>query len=165
MTHGRHVDSYDPTGTDSAVPTVDSGWPAAYDPSGDAPHLSESAAPRRHGLGLFALVLAGLVIVGTIVASILIGTAGGQFATDSTADGFDYNLAGSGPGVAAVATATVWQYVLGTAFGVWAIVQGIVAIAKNRGRLFGVLAILVAASGPLVSIIVTVIAASQHLPN
>src|SRR5476651_559661 len=122
MTHGRHVDSYDPTGTDSAVPTVDSGWPAAYDPSGDAPHLGETAGPRRHGVGLFALILAGAVIVGTVIASAVIGSAGGQFATDVTHNSFAYDFGGSSPGDRAVATATVWQFAIGTFLGVWAIV-------------------------------------------
>jgi hypothetical protein len=165
MPHGRHRDSYDPTGTDSVVPTVDSGWPEEYDPSDDSPHLGESPMRRRHGLGLVALVVAVVVIVGTVIVSVVLGSVGGQFATDQTPNGFTYNLSGDSAVAHTLAIATGWQYILGTALGIWAIVQGIVAIAKNRGRLFGVLAIVIAVPGPLISAVVTVLAASQNLPR
>ena len=162
MTDG---DRYDPTGTDSALPTVDSGWPTAYDPTDESPHLNDTAVLRSHGLGLVALVVAIFVILGTVVASVVIGSMGGQFATDQTADGFTYDLSGDSPVAHALEIATGWQYILGTGLGVWAIAQGIVAIAKNRGRLFGLLAIVIAVPGPLVSVVVTLLAASQNLPR
>ena len=162
MTDG---DGYDPTGTDSALPTVDSGWPSAYDPSDDSPHLTETTAPGRHGLGLVALAVAVFVIVATVVASVVIGGLGGQFATDRNADSFTYNLDADSALAHSLSIATGWQYIIGTALGVWAIVQGIVAIAKKRGRLFGVLAIVIAAPGPLISVVVTLAAASQNLPR
>ena len=165
MPDGRDRESDDPTGTDSAVPTVDSGWPEEYDPSDDSPHLSETRVPRRHGLGLVALVVAIVVIVGTVIVSVVLGSLGGQFATDRTADSFTYNLSGEGAVAHMLDVATGWQYILGTGLGVWAIVQGIVAIAKDRGRLFGALAIVIAAPGPLVSVAVTLLAASQNLPR
>ncbi|MDQ1552822.1 MAG: hypothetical protein QOD50_2244 [Actinomycetota bacterium] len=156
---------YDPTGTDSALPTVDSGWPSAYDPSDDSPRLTETTALGRHGLGLVALVVAVFVIVATVVASVVIGGLGGQFATDRTADSFTYNLDVDSALAHSLSIATGWQYIIGTALGVWAIVQGIVAIAKKRGRLFGALAIVIAAAGPLISVVVTLGAASQNLPR
>jgi hypothetical protein len=162
MTDG---DRYDPTGTDAALPTVDSGWPEEYNPSDDSPHLTETLGARGHGLGLFALVLAVLVISGTVIVSIVLGITGGQYATNLLPDGYTYDLGGDSSGIQALAAETAWQYVIGTALGVWAIVQGIVAIAKNRGRLFGVLAILVAVPGPVVTLLVTVITVGQHLPR
>jgi len=39
---------------------------------------------------------------------------------------------------------------LGTLFGVWALVQGIVAIARDRGRGAGIAAVVLAALGPFV---------------
>jgi hypothetical protein len=162
MTDG---DGYDPTGSDSALPTVDSGWPSAYDPSDESPHLNETAVRRRHGLGLFALVLAVLVIAATVIVSVLLGVEGGPYATNLLPDGYTYDLGGDSSGIQALAAETAWQYVIGTVLGVWAIVQGIVAIAKNRGRLFGVLAILVAVPGPVVTLLVTVITVGQHLPS
>ncbi|PZF60056.1 hypothetical protein DEI81_13570 [Curtobacterium sp. MCBD17_013] len=38
---------------------------------------------------------------------------------------------------------------VGTAFGIWALVQGIIAIAKDRGRVFGIIAVVVAVLGPI----------------
>ena len=165
MPHGRHGESYDPTGSDAALPTVDSGWPEEYDPSDDSPRLSETAPPGRHGLGLVALVVAVFVIVATIVASVVIGSLGGQFATDQTANSFTYDLSGDSAVAHSLEIATGWQYILGTGLGLWAIVQGIVAIAKKRGRVFGALAIVIAVPGPLVSVAVTLAAASQNLPR
>jgi hypothetical protein len=52
------------------------------------------------------------------------------------------------------------QALLGTIFGTWAVVQGIVAVAKNRGRSFGVVAIVVGASAPIVSVIVWTVVGS-----
>ncbi len=162
MTDPREVD---PVTADAAPSTIDDGWPAAYDATDSAPRPGETVPRRGHGLGLFALVLALAVIFGTVIASILIGSEGGQFATDRTDDSFTYNLSGDSPTVQALALATGWQYIIGTALGVWAIVQGIVAIAKNRGRLFGALAVIIAVPGPLVSVAVTLLAASQNLPR
>ena len=150
---------------DTTPATLDDGWPTAYDAADNAPRLSETIARRNHGLGLFALVLAVAVIVGTVIASIVIGSAGGQFATDRTANSFSYDLSGDSEVAQMLALATGWQYIIGTVLGVWAIVQAIVAIAKNRGRLFGLLAIVIAVPGPLVSVVVTLLAASQNLPS
>ena len=163
MTDGARIDPYDPTGNDPALPTDDSGWPAADEPSGDARVTSGIIAIRSPGLGRFALILA--VLVGTIVVSIILGTLGAAYTSDQTSTSFDYNLSGDSAGDRALAVATGWQYLIGTILGVWAIVQGIVAIAKNRGRLFGVIAIVIAAAGPILSLVVTLAAASEHLPR
>ena len=48
------------------------------------------------------------------------------------------------------------QMLLGSIVGIWALAQGIVAAAQNRGRRFGVVAIVLAAAAPLVSLIVWV---------
>lgn len=52
---------------------------------------------------------------------------------------------------------------LGTLFGVWALVQGIVAIAKNRGRGSGVAAVVLAAIGPFVFAIAVAVFLSAGL--
>jgi hypothetical protein len=46
------------------------------------------------------------------------------------------------------------QIALGTIFGIWALVQGIIATAQNRGRRFGIVAIVLAGAAPLVSLII-----------
>jgi hypothetical protein len=54
-------------------------------------------------------------------------------------------------------TAFGFQALIGSAFGIWALVQGIVATAQGRGRKLGVVAIVLAAAAPLVSLIVWVV--------
>ncbi|MFF1879712.1 hypothetical protein [Leifsonia sp. NPDC058230] len=49
------------------------------------------------------------------------------------------------------------QILLGSVFGIWALVQGIVATSTNRGRKFGVVAIIVAGAAPVLSVIVWVV--------
>jgi hypothetical protein len=58
------------------------------------------------------------------------------------------------------------QILLGTVFGTWALVQGIVATATNKGRRYGIIAIVLAVAAPIVSVIVWLaigLAAGHHV--
>ncbi len=92
----------------------------------------------RHAVTAFGLSLITSVLVG------LFGTTEFEVHTASSA-GFR-----SSPNQVVFG----FQAFLGTVFGTWAVVQGIVAAAKNRGRNFGVVAIVVGASAPIVGVIV-----------
>jgi hypothetical protein len=57
------------------------------------------------------------------------------------------------------------QFLLGTGIGLWALVQGIVAAATERGRAYGVTAIVVAAAAPVFSVIAAVAALTASMPQ
>lgn len=107
--------------------------------------------PAGPGLGRVALILA-------LVAAVLVPIAAGFLA---------YEIGHGAAGVANISRFTgdllplltpVRDYVLwleiagwaGTAFGIWALVQGIVAIVKQRGRGAGIAALVLAVLGPIV---------------
>jgi MFS family permease len=112
-------------------------------------------APRSPRLGRVALIMAASVIGLSLVASLLIGLFAttiyvhDSLTTSGThlAGGFSFNAQPS-QGVFGI------QFALGSIFGIWALVQGIVATVQNRGRRFGVIAIVLAGSAPLLSAIV-----------
>jgi hypothetical protein len=114
-----------------------------------APH--DPGSPR---LGRVALIMAACVIGLSLAASLLIGlfdtniyqyhdviTTGSQ-----VSGGFGFK-AQPNEGLFGI------QAALGSIFGIWALVQGIVATAQNRGRRFGVIAIVLAGAAPLLSTI------------
>ena len=93
------------------------------------------------------MVMAIAVFAVSLVMSILIGFFGTTMYTYGTATSAGFRAVPN-------QVAFGFQSLFGTVFGTWAVVQGIVAAAKNRGRSFGVVAIVVGASAPLVSLIV-----------
>jgi hypothetical protein len=54
---------------------------------------------------------------------------------------------------------------LGTVLGVWALTQGIVAVATARGRAFGVVALVAAFLAPGVSLVVYLTTALANAPH
>ncbi|GAA1993313.1 hypothetical protein GCM10009777_31100 [Microbacterium pumilum] len=107
------------------------------------------------GLGLVALLaaIAATVISGIaiVIAAFNIGLgAGREIALRPMDVRFDWSALTPVRDWVLVAEVSFW---IGTALGVWAIIQGIVAIAKNRGRGLGVAAIVVAALGLIVFVI------------
>lgn len=113
------------------------------------------APPQRRGtsaLGVVALVLA---LAAAIVAS-LVAAVAGYFVGAGTAQ--EFVVSPSGPDLDWRLLTPVRDWVLvgeiafwiGTALGVWALVQGIVAIAKAGGRGAGIAAVVIAGLGPIV---------------
>jgi hypothetical protein len=98
-----------------------------------------------------ALVLAVLAtvaatVLGSIAAfSIGVGT-GRQLVVDPADIDFDWSILTPVREWVLVGELSFWA---GTILGVWALVQGIVAIVKNRGRGWGIAAVVVAAIGPI----------------
>jgi len=107
------------------------------------------------GLGVVALVLAVVAAVGTtIIASIAgfsigLGT-GREIVLRPTDIDFDWSILTPVREWVLIGELAFWA---GTVLGIWAIVQGIVATAKNRGRGWGIAAIVVAGLGPIVFVI------------
>ena len=118
------------------------GYPSAY--TGAARPEPAPAGPG--GLGLVALLLSlvaaiGAPIVGSIAAfQVALGTAS-QFGS-MPSDAFD-DLSFLSPVRDWVLLGEI-SFWAGTVLGIWAIVQGIVAIVKRRGRGTGIAAIVVA---------------------
>ncbi len=108
--------------------------------------------PQRHGLlGAAALTAAIVLFAVSIVASIVIGTS----AADLVGDGvFSVDSNSSDPAERAVAVSIIAHEGIGTAIGVAAIVAGIVAIVTRKGRTPGILAIIIAALTPGISLVV-----------
>ncbi|TDN92380.1 hypothetical protein [Microbacterium sp. BK668] len=110
------------------------------------------ASPRRTGaLGLVALVVGLVALLGSVVAvsiatfRIGAGTAG-QLADGRISTDFDWSLLSPVRAWVLIGESAFW---FGTVLGIWALVQGIVAIVKNRGRGLGIGAVICAALGPI----------------
>lgn len=138
----------DPGAGDAA--TANPAQVAEQTDTGTVPPASPGAQPSTR-LGRIALIMAIWVIVGSVLTSVLIGLFGttvfvhGTVTDGSARGGFNAQpnqvIAGG-------------QILLGTVFGTWALVQGIVATAKNKGRRYGIIAIVLAVVAPILSIIV-----------
>jgi len=137
----------------------------AYGQPFAAPYTAPAAAapyrprqPRPAGpptLGAVAFILSLLAAVAAPIAASFAGWGigagiGAQQLTDLSEANASTSamLAALTPvrGQVLVAEIAFWA---GTILGIWAIVQGIVAITRHRGRGFGIAAIIVAAVGPL----------------
>lgn len=97
--------------------------------------LSESI-PQQKALGVVAMVVGFTVVVLSALVSVV--------------NGIQLDAAHMSE---AEAGGLVLDFMFGTALGVWALVQGIVAVAVRRGRAFGTVAITLASAAPLLSII------------
>lgn len=133
------------------------GQPAApYEPPRDpryAQHLQAPPSPKpSRGLGTVALILSLVAAIGAsmmlaVALSVIGAELGPALAIATPSTGLeiltpvrDWVL---------VAEIAVWG---GTALGIWALVQGIVAVAKRRGRGAGIAAIVIAALGPVITL-------------
>ncbi|MBX3194343.1 MAG: hypothetical protein KF727_04500 [Microbacteriaceae bacterium] len=121
------------------MPTASAATPAAAAPAATpavapatATPVPAATAPRKgRGLGVFALILGLLAMLGDILVLVVIGV---QIA--SLASNFDWTtLAASFAGVAILAIAAFFGGFLVSAL---AILLGIIAAVKNRGRAAGV---------------------------
>jgi hypothetical protein len=124
-------------------------------------------APKSPRLGQVAMYAAIGIFVLSAIASIVVGTAAGPLSA-RTSTSFNFSTGNLTPEQAAsfagVGALIMVQMLLGTAIGLWALVQGIVAAATKRGRSFGVVAIIVAAAAPIVSFIAYMVSIVATLP-
>ncbi|MEZ3159619.1 hypothetical protein AB1K54_03635 [Microbacterium sp. BWT-B31] len=117
------------------------------------PAPGPSAGPSRTtpALGLVALIAGIFAAIGaTVVASVAawrIGVGAGHELTLVTRDG-DFPWAALTPVRDWVLLGEV-SFWVGTALGLWALVQGTIAIVTNRGRGLGIAAVVLAGIGPV----------------
>jgi hypothetical protein len=127
--------------------------------------VADSSPPKSRRLGVVALILALVVAAISMTVSLILGLASGPLA-EAGASGFSFHLntASSNPVEAQIALYFILNAVFGTLAGTWALIQGLVAAVTKRGRLWGVLAMFVAAGAPIVSFITFAIATSASTP-
>ncbi|WP_439692990.1 DUF308 domain-containing protein [Curtobacterium sp. SP.BCo] len=126
---------------------------AAAPASAGAPSWQGYEEPKRKKktVGAIAFVVGLLALVSGVVAGVLIGAAFG----DSTALREAANSGSTTPSDAAIrelmtspgAVSASLLFYLGTALGLWAIVQGIIAAVTKRGRAWGVWGLVLAVVG------------------
>jgi hypothetical protein len=134
-------------------PQIASGYalPAGY----AAPGFSGPVAPTgraRRALGIAAMYIALIATAGAAVVAAVAGFnialgAAGQLALGAMDAPFDWRVLTPVRGWVLLGEIAFW---LGTGLGVWALVQGVIAIVKDRGRGAGVAAVVIAALGPVV---------------
>ncbi len=142
--------------------------PAMYSVAPPPPYYSAPPAPPLpRTLGVASMVIALAVFVLSIAASVVVGMSAGPLAS-RTATSFSFNTSDLTPDQAAafapIGLLMGAQILLGTIFGITALVLGIIAAATKRGRAFGIVGIAVAAAAPIVSFLVYTAALGLTLP-
>jgi hypothetical protein len=131
------------------------------------PAAQQSAVPpRSRKLGLVAMGLGLGVFGGSILASILMGLAASPYAISGPM-GFNVNLQfdPDDPIESTLVVLAFAHVTLGTLLGVWALTQGIAAIATGRGRAFGVVALVASVLAPVISLVVYIATAVANAPH
>lgn len=132
------------------------GFPAPYASPGVPPPVSpsfgEPAPPRSSRLGVIALVaaLAATVLVPIVATVAAVGIGAGLATQNLFLDewtGGDLSVLTPVRDWVLLGEIAFWA---GTLLGIWAIVQGIIAIVRRAGRVPGIVAVVVAAIGPVV---------------
>lgn len=126
------------------------------------------AAPKSKTLGLVAMIVGIAVFVVSLAVFIALGAAMGPFAT-RTSNSFtiDQTTASAAElrAISSIGLGLLAILFFGTAFGLWSLIQGIVATAKNRGRTYGIVAIVVSVLAPIVSFVAFSVAIAATLPG
>lgn len=142
-----------PTGAYAAGPAGYAGLHGSFVPPA-APVRASSA------LGIVALVLA---LIALLVPSVIGGIAGFEVGKGiglidpevlDAPDSIDLSLFAPVREQVLLLEISFW---LGTALGLWALVQGIVAIARRRGRGAGIAAVVIAVLAPLLYVTVVIV--------
>ena len=121
--------------------------PATFAAPPAMPYSWQESAPSRR-LGVVAFIVAVTMFVLSAIAAAFIGQGLSAAVVIENGRAVPGSVT-TGGGIFALAA--IIHVALGTALGIWAIVQGIVAVVKQRGRGFGVAAIIIAALAPLLS--------------
>lgn len=151
---------YRPAESDPPAPTAQPyayAPPAGYapPPQGYGPYvpMAASAPPARRGpvLGIVAFVLAMLAAVGATIVGAIAGYSiglgtGRSIALQPMDIDFDWSILTPVRDWVLLGEAAFWT---GTVLGTWALVQGIVAIVKDRGRGWAIAAVILAVLGPI----------------
>lgn len=104
-------------------------------------------ARAQNAAGRAAMILAIVLFGASVLTSVLVGVFGTTVVVYHTATSAGFN---SVPNEGALGV----QASLGSLFGIAAFVMGLRAVVKNRGRAFGIVAIVLSVTAPIVSVIV-----------
>ena len=120
------------------------------------------AGPPQQGktLGVVAFVAGLVALVGSPIISVVVGAVLGHLLPPGSgfAQGFAAGSNTHDPATVGAGLLIVVQFVVGSGLGIWALVQGIIAVRKRRGRTFGIMAIVFAGVAPILSFIVYIVA-------
>jgi len=116
-----------------------------------APDPFGSTGSGGRTLGIVALVIAAFVVAATVITCAIGGyplgvAAGRAFAEAPAGAGVDPTWLAPVRGWVVLIEVLFW---FGTLGGMWALIQGIIAIATNRGRGMGIAAAVISFAGPL----------------
>jgi hypothetical protein len=168
--------SYDPQGQPTPpayTPASDPGYAAPAAP-GYAPPVSDNAGPRPKGPATLGIVAFAVALLGAIAGSVLAYLGGVQLGSlvqyaevtggTTSLDSDTLPAAGQQAAVAGAGLAFAGFAVWGV-LALWGFIQGIIATVKNRGRVWGILAIVVAVLGVVaVLVMITVGTATGAAP-
>ena len=139
---------------------------APYLPPVHPQYASAVAPPARpsNAIGIVAVIVAGLAAITPIPAALAafrIGAVtGAQLVDLPPTSNFDLTILTPVRDWVLLGELSFW---IGTALGIWALVQGIVAMARNRGRVAGIVAVVIAVLAPIVFVASTVLALSAGM--
>ena len=127
------------------------GYPVAPAAASAIAYGAPGPAKRSSALGFVALALALVATIGAslfaAIASFNIGLGAGREISSRPLTGdFDWSVLTPVRDWVLMGEVSFW---VGTAIGVWALVQGIIAVVKGRGRGAGIAAVVIAALGPI----------------
>ena len=123
-------------------------------------HSYDEPAKKKKTVGIIAFFVGVVALVLGVVAGVLLGNGLGnsQALQDYAANGgagdpqeLQRQLMQDPAAMSSLGTGMV-VFGIGSLFGLWAIVQGIIAIATKRGRVWGVLAVVLALVAAVVAI-------------
>lgn len=109
-----------------------------------------------------SLILIGCALVSAVWIGVVWGSLGKRVG-NGWAD--PLSIASQNSTVITIVIAQRVQLFGGSAVGLWAFVQGIVAVSKNRGRKAGVAALTLAAIAPILLLAASLISYSASLPK
>lgn len=128
--------------------------------------LSAPAPRRSPALGIIAVIAGGIAALTPIAAAIAafqIGIgAGKEIALRPSPDAWDITILSPVREWVLVGEVSFW---LGTVLGLWALIQGIVALVSRRGRIAGIVAVVLAVVAPILFGVVTWVSLAAGLES
>jgi hypothetical protein len=155
--YGQQQHGHDQYGQQHGQPQQ---WQQGGAPAWQAP---DAHAPKKKTVGVIAFVVGLAAVVVGIIGGVLLGHEFG--ASDSFREAMRQGSTSSDPSQypdlmrSSSFLAGIALFYVGTALGLWAVIQGVVAIATRRGRAWGVVAIVLAVVG-LIAYVAAIAAAA-----
>lgn len=128
---------------------------STFTPSSAIFHNAPPAKPKT--LGVVAFVAGLVVLLFAVVLSVVGGLAFAPIAGKAITAGGTIDqtvINSSDPGIAAFGVLSTAFFIGGTVLGLWALVQGLIATIKKRGRAFGIVAMALSVATPVISFVV-----------